>query len=186
MGQIRFLTFLLGLFFTAGAAATGFRGFEWGTTEDEILEEMGEPLQRRGDCLIYQDRIIERQVRVLYCLDDGNALYRGAYVFQDTHPMPYNKHVEDYEQLLPMLSERHGEATRNEVIWRLPALRINKPYWGHRIASRDLELRATWAPPATQVEMVLQGGDFNKITHYIEYKSLESMEQRRQQDRELL
>ncbi len=175
---MRILLVLSLLAFSSLASAEGFRGMPWGTAEEEILEREGEPLTTKGDCLVYSGSIVERRAVILFCLD-GEGLYRGAYVFQQRYPQPYQQHVRDFQRLDRLLKEKYGAPIQESVQWHDPRLWLEPAHWGHRIAIGALELRNEWTEPQAHIVMSLRRGDEGGIAHYVSYESAEQRERER-------
>jgi hypothetical protein len=179
-------------------AATGtqpdFRKAVWGMTQAQVkATESIEPAETRqtGDEAVLKydsPTSAKERARVIYIFAKDN-LVRAKYIFDSDHD-ELNDFIVDYRAAEPRLREKYGKPASERAVWdndefqqeRLPYLDQDRSlasdilpsdqYAGLSVSLGYLRLYTQWSTGRTRVVHALTGEN-SRITHQIEYRSIE-------------
>ena len=132
----------------------------WGAGKEAVLEAEGRPLGQEKiegvEIVTYKRRIMGRRCHLEYVFDgDRLAATRLSLleVFADK-----NRYIQDYLKLKEFAISKMGTPVADQVVWQDASLKSDKGLWGAAVSNGQLEFRACWDVPGTDVRMKLAGG----------------------------
>jgi hypothetical protein len=160
----------------APLADADFRNVKWGMTMEKVRDqEDAELVHESPDSLGYKETVGSHDCMVLYIFVN-DVLVRAKYVIAVNHSNK-TEHVTDYESLGTMLTQKYGNPTKADVLWKNDLYRDDPSEYGMAIAVGHLSMYQQWDMPLTTVFHYLNGDNF-EIKHGIEYigKEYENLE----------
>lgn len=134
-----------------------FRERRWGINQEEFINTEGNPARidkiEGLDVLAYQKKIMAMDCEVEYVFAD-NKLVRERFSFVEQHA-DKNQHIADYQRLRNLLIQTHGEPKGDKVTWMDASLKKDSSAWGEALALGQVEFRALWKMPDTEIELAL-------------------------------
>jgi hypothetical protein len=83
-----------------------FRGFDWGTDMQTVLDEEGEPESRDDDELVYTTTVLDAQSLIGYTFADGGLVEGSVYMLNA-----------DAQRVIEALEVKYGEIDTGVYIW---------------------------------------------------------------------
>jgi hypothetical protein len=168
---IALLTFIVS---AAGmnAQGTGPAGLEatlalWGSTRDEVKATVSTgPVREDDQAIWYADTVLGYPAVLQYFFDAGRL--RAVVCSLQVHHPNQTDYAGDYSQLKTTLSERHGQPSRDEAVWKSKIYKDEAEDWVTAVASGHLEYRASWETGVTRIDLAMKGGD-NAISLVVSY-----------------
>jgi hypothetical protein len=120
------------LIFTVATIAsgqfTGFQGFPWGTTHDEVVDELGPPIEDRGYAMLYQPDPDDRDyvIGFFFLNDGGLVMGRMMWIFNRFEARDAWLRMEDIK---PVLESKYGEPFIDELVWSDSVRESSKRYF---------------------------------------------------------
>lgn len=153
-----------------------FRNTVWGMTKEEVKQIEGLSslsLTEDGtDYIAYEkDQIVGLPAAVVYCFDDDQKLWRGAYNFSGIEHTNKNLYIDDYYALVDGLTKVYGSPIYNEPYWSDDLYKDDLEDWGFAVSLGDVSFEAEWKTPETDIWISLSGDNY-KIKLAIYYDSL--------------
>lgn len=149
-----------------------FRVANWGDSKQLIkqLERRSDVIDE-GDYLSFNDEVALLSCRVIYSFTD-DKLSGGMYGFNIEHSND-NKYMDDYEELVDLLSNKYGEPIRggkDNAIWHDDFYQDDYSHWGLAISLGQLVFLSSWETPNSEISCILSGDNY-EINLSILYKS---------------
>jgi hypothetical protein len=135
-----------------------FRSAEWGMSPEEVRRSEPGLTRVQPGTLAATDTVAGFPVRVYFEFVD-DKLVKGYHYVLLSHP-GWNPYVDDFERLKSYLADQYGKPDSDLVLWEEGALRSDRSGWGRAVAVGDLQLRAFWTLPETEITLLLTGEDY--------------------------
>jgi len=100
----------------------------------------------------------------------SNQLVEAGYVFLQKHSNK-NDYIYDYKKIKKILTEKYGEPTEDDIIWKKSLYRDDPERYGMAVARGDLIYATEWLTPSTKIYLTLMGDNYN-IDMKLQYQSL--------------
>ena len=175
------LTILITLFvITNTNIYSQFRGYDWGTDRQTIIDGEGTPELNDDESIGYEGEVGGRDCYIIFNLID-DKLQMGVLVFTKEHTTDVS-YITDFEVLDEILKERYGSPTSNRsrrVIDRDIASNeyINE---GMKLSTGAIGYQTDWELENLKLTHLLSGNDY-EISHYLYYSSLNYAEMLKKQ-----
>lgn len=162
----------------AQAAVNDFRGFNWGSSFEQVLggETSRFLFKENDDLLEYQDQLAGMDCNVSYSFNNNNKLVSANYSFTKRYINP-QLYIEDYNTFKNLLIQKYGIPSAESQTWTavVPESERNNP--AQAIADGNLKLISSWATERSNIQIVLSGNSRGPILH-IHYtcKSLDELQ----------
>lgn len=113
------------------------------------------------DYIAYEkDQIVGLPAAVVYCFDDDQKLWRGAYNFSGIEHTNKNLYLDDYYKIVDGLTKVYGSTSKNEPYWSDDLYKDNPDDWGFAVSFGDVSFVAEWETPETDILVVLSGDNY--------------------------
>ena len=143
---------------------------EWGTDKDAVFEAEGRPLGQETiegvEIVTYKRLVMGRRCLLEYVFDDGDLAATRLSLLDNFADK--NRYIEDYLKLKDFAVSKMGSPVDDQVVWQDAALKGDDRLWGKALSMGQLEFRAHWDVPGTEVRMKLVGGG-NQIAFGAEF-----------------
>lgn len=175
----KFILTIMAVLVLAGASpstghASDFRGSAWGTPmrNQKRVETLTPNLKAVVDV---RCTMAGKLCRAFYYFLKGK-LAMGMLFLNVSH-VNTNLYLDDFDNMVLLLSKKYGEPEQNEHIWRGDLFRETPQYWGTAVQRGDLVRMALWRTDRTEVRLGLQGDGRHCRLHleYVDVTAKEAM-----------
>ena len=143
---------------------------EWGAAKDAVLAAEGRPLGQEMiedvEIVTYKRQVVGRRCLLEYVFDNERLAATRLSLLEKFADK--NRYIEDYLKLKDFAVTKMGTPVDDQVVWQDPALKNDDRAWGTALSNGQLEFRAHWDVPGTEVRMKLAGGG-NQIAFGAEF-----------------
>lgn len=155
-----------------------FRVANWGDSKLLVKKLERKPNAfDEGDYISFSDEVALLPCTVIYSFTD-DKLSGGMYGFNIEHSND-NKYMDDYEELVDLLSNKYGEPIRggkDNAIWHDDFYQDDYSRWGLAISLGQLVFLSSWETPHSEISCILSGDNY-EIKLSILYKSKQFSEE---------
>lgn len=156
-----------------------FRGYDWGTDRQMIIEKEGTPGAEDGDYIAYQGEVGGRDCYIIFTFID-NKLKAGALQFtkKNTTELVY---INDFKSLDDVLKERYGSPISSRSRFVIDRIMEDNEFIseGMKLATGAIGFQTEWELENLNIRHILQGNEFD-ISHNLVYFSLDYEELKKQ------
>lgn len=166
---MKYLLFLLLLFFNVAAHSADFRNTEWGMGMDQVKKtEKGEILKESGDKITYVETVVNYPALLVYKFND-NKLIWGSYGFKQINDKD-DEYLEDFINFNAVLTEKYGKSENLDRWTNKDSKFKDNPV--RAVREGDLVMWRSWETPTTVIKLIMYGygGNFNLDTYYFSKK----------------
>lgn len=132
----------------------------WGAAKEIILETEGRPLGQEKiegvEIVTYKRRVMGRRCLLEYVFDDEHLAATRLSLLEKFADK--NRYIEDYLKIKDFAVLKMGAPASDQVVWQDASLKKDEGLWGTALGNGQLEFRASWDVPGTEVRMKLAGG----------------------------
>ena len=158
------------------------RGFVWSLPRSVIKEnEKGVFIDETEEgSLVYVDNIMGVKSTIGYeFLDD--KLWRVK-IFSEKKYIYQQDRIDDLLLLQQKFTERFGEPTLEEFIWKKPYEKNFPEYWGWAVFRSELDIRILWQTKTGNFSIMLDSAALFEPELIMTFESLEGAQKQQQQD----
>ncbi len=155
------------------AAAQGFRGIPWGSTQDYVAaHETLSYVGAQGNIVMYQGSVGGLDAAAAYeFLPSRDVFVRGSYIFTETH-VNENLYIDDYNSVKAILTDKYGTPVDDRTVWSNDLFKDDPSSYGMAVAVGHLKYVTRWETPTETITIIL-GGDNYEVTMGAVYLSKE-------------
>lgn len=152
-------------------SAFTFRGYDWGTSLDEIKQkEVTSDMVENVDYGLLDNKlfILNREVSsydasIVFEFDSNNKLISGGYALTEEHTDD-NGYYDDFIDLTKLYTKKYGEPQENDV-WKNDLYKDDKSKWGFAAACGHVSFFRYWkADDGSEIYILLRGDNFETST----------------------
>ncbi|MCL5036950.1 MAG: hypothetical protein M1269_07545 [Chloroflexi bacterium] len=149
-----------------------FRNVDWGMSKAQVKQanENMIPTLEDKDTISYSDKVSGLKAMLIFSFVN-DKLTSAGYYFEEEHSND-NDHIDDYQKIGDLLTEKYGKPVKDEVIWKNDLFKNNPQNWGLAISAGQLVLKSKWENENTYLYMTLSGDNY-RIAHLLIYQSKE-------------
>lgn len=142
-----------------------FRKVNWGMSKDEVIKsESNKPNIDEGQYISYITIIDNKDCIVLYVLNDDYKLCGIMVTLNKTHTNS-NDYIDDFNSFKKMLTNKYGNPTRDDVLWKNDLFKDSPQSYGTAVAAGHLVYMTTWNLDESTIVNFLNGDNFKvKLT----------------------
>jgi hypothetical protein len=140
----------------AGAAASDFRGSDWGADRAAVKAAERLPLKEEAATeLVYTAAIGKLDGEVHYRFGE-HGLWRATIVSLEAYDDPLH-HIGDFATLREIVTRAHGAPDQDESRFTDEAVRSDPERWPEALRNGGMMMGALWMRPRTTVSLLLSG-----------------------------
>lgn len=153
-----------------------FRSLRWGMSSKEVRAvERTPPFRSTDTTLLYRQRWFHNfpaSVKFAFVKDQ---LAGALYIFTERH-VRAQQHIEDYQILVKLLSERYGAPSGDYWTWNYPLYKERPERHGDAVLLSHLSRSSIWETERTVVTLEMSGKPKDGIYTVISYAKKNSEE----------
>jgi len=159
-----------------------FRIANWGDSKESIISKEGKINKASIDGIyLFDDFVAGMSCSVAYIFTN-NKLTMAKYIFKEEHSNK-NDFINDYDNIVSLLSDKYGEASYNSSNWRNDLYKGDIEHYGLAISLGHLNYSAGWLKnDKTDISVLLSGENYD-IELVIQYLSKKYQNLRKQEYR---
>jgi len=138
---------------SAKAPISGFGGYDWDTSQEEIVKNEILPewiedmdyMFHENTLIISDDLVAGHRCSSFYIFDSDEKLGGGIYLLMDEHSDPmeyYNDYLDLVEQFTDLYGERDPQ--KSKEIWHNERYKNDTEQWGTALVEGDVEFESVW------------------------------------------
>lgn len=155
------------------ASAAGFRDFQWGARQADVIKKEGRPVDKTEEMLIYKTTLAGMNMAVAFKFTSA-GLQSGNYLSQEKRTAPI-KYFDDYAILQDLLTKKYGKP-KEQINWHDKSFSDQREHWGTALAAGHLSVGSEWMTPDSRVRLYMTGENF-KVTLGLIYQNRATLEE---------
>jgi len=142
-------------------------GISFGSSRDEVIKVLGEPIKKRPTYYFYKDKINLLKTDKFFYFHN-NLLYQVGYTFIEEHTNE-NLFIDDFNGIEDLLIQKYGPTTKHHKKWIDDLYKDDLSKHGFAISLGDLTIGSFWQFDNFRIAHVLSGDNYN-INHVLIYQ----------------
>lgn len=167
----------LSMMVNAEESTITFRGYDWGTSKEEIMKNEitsdmvadVDYLEEDDGLLINGQSVAGLDALVLYNFTD-NGLDSGVYSITEKHTNKTD-YYRDYEDLVKKYTDKYGTPVIDQAQWKDDLYKDDPDDWGMAVAVGDVTFVSKWEKADGSTTGIMLKGDNYEINLAIIYQS---------------
>ena len=139
------------------------RNIKWGMSIEEVKKhEEAELGLEEENFLGYQNlEVAGFESFLYYNFNIDNQLFEAYYILIHDHTNE-TEYISDYEKIKELITDKYGEPTSDDVIWKDDLYKDDPSDWGMAIITGDLVYNTTWETDDLNILTWLEGDNFEQ------------------------